>query len=131
MIAATVAELAVEPQPRAVPDARRALAAALDRAGVPTSAADDACLVLTELLANALKHGTPRADGSLGVGWQIAADEIALEVCDGGPAGADRTPVASPGESGGRGLLLARALSTTVELRLSPDGTTVRATLTR
>ena len=131
MTAAAVAELAVEAQPRAVPDARRALAAALERAGVPAPAAADACLVLTELLSNALQHGTPRADGSLGVAWQIAADELVIEVRDGGPAGVDRAPQAAPGESGGRGLLLARALSTTVELLPSLDGTTARATLPR
>ena len=124
----TDAQLAVEPLPRAVPAARRALADALDRAGVPAATADDAGLVLTELLANAIQHGSPRADGSLGVAWRIAADEIVLEVRDGGPTSRAAKPDATPGESGGRGLVLVRALST-FELTTCPDGTSARATL--
>ena len=124
------ASLAVEPLPRAVPVARRALSDALGLAGVPAPAADDAGLVLTELLANAIEHGTPRADGSLGVAWQVTSDEIVLEVSDGGPAPVDGRPEAARGESGGRGLLLVRALSA-FELTPGPDGTTARATLRR
>ena len=124
------AQLAVEPLPRAVPAARRALADALARAGVPAPAAADAGLVLTELLANAIQHGSPRADGSLGVAWQIAVDEIVLEVSDGGPTARAEKPDAAPGESGGRGLVLVRALST-FELTTGPDGTSARATIPR
>ncbi len=111
--------------------ARRALSDALALAGVPAPAADDAGLVLTELLANAIQHGTPRADGSLGVAWRVTADEIVLEVSDGGPAPVGRQAGGAPrGESGGRGLLLVRALSE-LELTPGPDGTTARATLRR
>jgi anti-sigma regulatory factor (Ser/Thr protein kinase) len=123
------AQLAVEPSPRAVPAARRALADALVGAGVTSAKADDACLVVTELLANAILHGTPRADGSLGVAWRITADEIVLEVCDGGPAPVDGRAEGVHGESGGRGLLLVRALSRDFELRAAPDGTRACATL--
>jgi len=124
------AQLAVEALPRAVPAARRALADALDRAGVPAASADDASLVLTELLANAIQHGSPRADGSLGVAWRIAADEIVLEVSDGGPTTSVVKPDVARGESGGRGLVLVRALSA-FALSTGPDGTIARATLSR
>ena len=103
---------------------------ALSLAGVTARAIDDAGLVLTELLANAIRHGTPRTDGSLGVAWQITADEIVIEVSDGGPAPVDGGQEAAPGESGGRGLLLVRALSG-FELTPGPDGTKARASLRR
>lgn len=108
--------------------ARRALSRDLSQHGVPAEVVDDALLVLSELVGNAVRHGSPLPGGDVRVGWWVAGGAVHLEVCDGGPGivpgdpgtlrlgarlrdpDADVLAVPHPAE-GGRGLPLVDLLS--------------------
>lgn len=102
---------------------RRALVHDLSSLGLPASAVDDAVLVLSELVGNAVRHGRPLTDGGIRVGWSVIDDGVRLEVADGGPGlpdggvtagydtpGGGELPVPVAAE-GGRGLPIVDLLS--------------------
>lgn len=71
--------------PESVGTARHALADALQRMRVAPSAADDAVLILSELVSNALRHALPLAGGTIRVAWWMADDKVLrIAVTDGG-----------------------------------------------
>lgn len=96
--------------PASVGAARRHLITELNCRGLPAPFVDDAALVLSELVGNAVRHGAPLVTGGVEVTWRRDGAVVHLEVCDGGggPAGvdADGGPrAASAGTAeGGRGL---------------------------
>src|SRR5438045_9457662 len=57
---------------------------------------DDATLVLSELVGNAVRHGAPLPEGGIRVTWQVGLDVVRLEVADGG-SGLPRSDGAPPG----------------------------------
>lgn len=112
--------------------------------GTSVDAAEDAALVLYELLQNGVEHGAPRTDGSLGVCWEVHGDVVHLAVTDGGrPAGGAsgsgasgsgaeawrerRLRPADPMADRGRGLHIVDGLSRTWTVETTAAGTTVRA----
>jgi serine/threonine-protein kinase RsbW len=88
--------------------ARRAaedcLAGALD--GAKLASID---LLVTELVSNAVRHGRPRPDGTLGLHIGLDADCVRIEVSDGGPGFTPGQP--SPYGEGGYGLFLVDELA--------------------
>jgi anti-sigma regulatory factor (Ser/Thr protein kinase) len=52
--------------------------------GLPAMVVDDAALVLSELVGNAIRHGAPLPTGGIRVGWTVGPDIIRIEVADGG-----------------------------------------------
>jgi anti-sigma regulatory factor (Ser/Thr protein kinase) len=119
-----------------VADGRRLVAAALQAEGIAPSLRDDLVLASAELLTNALRHGRPRADGTIGLRVSVTADDVEVAVADGGtgptfgalaPSPGDRsvTDRSSEPTPGGYGLLIVSALG---ELRVErgPTGTLVR-----
>jgi anti-sigma regulatory factor (Ser/Thr protein kinase) len=52
--------------------------------GLPGPVLDEAALVLSELVGNAVRHGAPLVDGDLRIGWTVGADVVRIEVADGG-----------------------------------------------
>ncbi|MDX6200393.1 MAG: hypothetical protein QOJ79_3544 [Actinomycetota bacterium] len=52
--------------------------------GLPSIVVDDAALVLSELVGNAIRHGAPLPTGGIRVGWTVNAEIIRVEVADGG-----------------------------------------------
>ncbi len=67
---------------------------------------DDALIVLSEMVANAVAHGRPAADGTMEIGWTIDVDRQLLEISvhDGGE-GASLEPIDFDEDSlSGRGL---------------------------
>jgi anti-sigma regulatory factor (Ser/Thr protein kinase) len=122
--------------PSSVGLARRRLSDELMEHRVPRPTVDDATLVLSEILSNALKHAQPLESGYLEVSWDVLLDgSVCLAVTDGGST--TRPVVGRPSVSalGGRGLGIVAALAsdwgvdgpvpgtTTVWARLSIDGT--------
>lgn len=94
------------------PAVRRCLARDLAVAGVPATVADDACLVLAELVGNAVRHGAPLGAGGLEVDWAIVDGSVEVRVTDGGGGvPRQRTPV--PGAESGRGLTIVDAVAAT------------------
>lgn len=115
-------------QVTAVADARRALARYLKRRRVPKHARDDAQLVLSEVLSNAIRYAPPMATGAVRVAWWVDKTGIHLEVTDGrGETEPQRITDAHPESIGGRGLAIVDILSSDWGVRTSEDSRTVYA----
>ncbi len=95
----------------AVPAARRRLQRDLASLPVDRRLVQDASTVVSELVANAVRHGVPDEDGGVQVGWRTAEDRLEVSVRDGGGLGRPQLCRPGPDASGGRGLLLVEALS--------------------
>lgn len=121
--------------------ARRYLCADLRTAGVARSLVDDAAIVLTELLGNALRHAAPlpppyppqrvRAAWRLvrsGEGPQQAdGNWVEISVSDGGGETLPRLAGPSVSALGGRGLAVVQRLSSRWGTELDENTTTVWA----
>ena len=79
--------------------------------GLPASAKDDARLVLSELLTNAVEHATPLPDGRLVVTWARLGKALTLSVRDGGGPNVPRALDPPPLANAGRGLGIVATLA--------------------
>lgn len=110
--------LLVPHRPTSAAQVRHALVAELRSRGVPQDVVDDAVLVMSELVGNAVRHGDPLPAGHVRASWWVAGGAVHLEVCDGGPGLAGDLPRSVPAAAeGGRGLPI-------VDLLTSRWGTT-------
>jgi serine/threonine-protein kinase RsbW len=97
--------------PESASRVRAALASWLDHRGSAPEVVDEARLVATELVGNAVRHARPLANGTVLVRWQEEDSTLVLSVCDGGGP-TDPEPVdAAPYDVSGRGLKIVDALS--------------------
>lgn len=94
-------------------DVRHALEGWLGHHGYDHGVVDDARLVATELVGNAITHATPLKNGTVLVRWRLDNGRFELTVADGGGASSPRVQRAGPGDLGGRGLAIVEALSST------------------
>lgn len=92
--------------------ARHAFADQLDAVGVPPEDRDDALLVLSELVSNAVRHAAPLPSGEILVRWQVADDILHVEITDGGAGTRPHASVAALSALSGRGLDIVRTVST-------------------
>lgn len=92
-------------------EVRYALYRWLGYSGAGESVIDDALLVITELLGNAVRHATPLVDGTVLVRWCRDEAGLLLSVSDGGGRTAPALAGAEALEERGRGLALVAALS--------------------
>lgn len=116
----------------AVADARRALAGYLKRHRVAKNARDDAQLVLSEVLSNAIRYAPPLSPGVVRVTWWVDKNGIHLEVTDGrGETEPQRITDAHPESIGGRGLAIVDGLSSDWGVRTAEDSRTVYAVVPR
>ncbi len=84
--------------------ARTKLAGFLTIHRAPPSVIDDALIVISEMIANAVSHGLPAADGSVEISWTLNGDLLELSVYDAGK-GAALKPIDFDEDSlSGRGL---------------------------
>jgi anti-sigma regulatory factor (Ser/Thr protein kinase) len=122
--------LPLEHAPQVVGTARRDAAAAV-RAAWPELAGvedlvDDVRLVTSELVGNAVRHGEPPVTLDVLIDDTDGRHRVVVTCHDGGPwDGSDPSP------SSGRGLVIVRALCTTLTIDAGHDHTTVVATLER
>lgn len=88
--------------------ARRHIGAVL---GAIPEIVDDACLLVSELVTNSVRHGAT-TDGTVSVHVRRTAEAVRLEVCDDGP-GFEPGPAKAPraDAEGGWGLFLVERLS--------------------
>ncbi len=86
---------------------------------------EDARLVLSELLANALRHARPLPGGTLRV--NLTLDDASIRICvvDGGSATLPTLLHAPPMAVGGRGLAIVRTLTRDWGVKESRTGNTV------
>jgi len=111
--------------------ARHAFAENLAAAGVPEDASQDAMLVLSELVTNAIKHAAPLPSGEITVRWQVRDDLLHIEITDGGGSTRPHAAVASLSSLGGRGLDIVRRVSREWGVTEGEDSVTVWAEVPR
>jgi anti-sigma regulatory factor (Ser/Thr protein kinase) len=109
-----------------VTTARGVVADALTTYGAGQRTIGDAHIVVGELVMNAVRHGSPRAEHTIEIAWLMRADALRFSVCDGGHVDRLRAQMPSSTAIGGRGLamvdMLCRGWSYDTE-----DGTRVTA----
>lgn len=114
--------------PVGVSSARHRLAADLDARGIGTDVVDDAVLILSELLSNALRHARALPSGNVRAAWWVRPDGLlAIEVTDGGSSTRPRQASPSLSAHGGRGLSIIGKLTADWGVRGTPDEVTVWA----
>ncbi|MFC9487939.1 ATP-binding protein [Streptomyces hydrogenans] len=98
--------------PACVPRSRQVAAEAMERwGGIPAAVSDDALVVVSELVTNAVLHGSERgAEEVVGLRIEHCGDELVVEVTDGTSKPA-RLKAAAVSETAGRGLLLVTRLA--------------------
>lgn len=120
-------ELPFEPASASV--ARRHIVNALRARAVAAVTYEDAALIVSELVGNALRHGRAMRGGRLRVGWEFGDEGLRLEVTDGG----DGVPLLRPGvdalASNGRGLEIVASVAEAWGFASEPEGTVVWARL--
>ncbi|MHB8340655.1 MAG: ATP-binding protein [Mycobacteriales bacterium] len=116
--------------PVSTPSLRAELITELSRRGLPPHTVEDAALVLTELVSNAVRHGCPLPGGGLRVTWRVDRTRVRVAVSDGGSGGlaGDVGPVEQrPWATGGRGLAIVASLAHDWGVRSGSGSTTVWA----
>ncbi|MEU1203649.1 PAS domain S-box protein [Streptomyces sp. NPDC005813] len=112
-------------RPESVPAGRGFLGAALDSWGLKDRT-DDACLLLSEILTNAVQH----AQGPIGLHVCRTDTELTVEISD-RSTHLPQPRVASEDAESGRGLLLVRALADAWGVRPTDEGKTTWFSLKR
>jgi anti-sigma regulatory factor (Ser/Thr protein kinase) len=107
----TRARVSVPHERSSVRVVRHAFAEQMTAAGVPAEDREDAMLVLSELVSNAVKHASPLPDGHISVAWHVDDDSLGLEITDGGAGTRPNASVAVLSAMGGRGLDIVRTVS--------------------
>ncbi|MCP9968816.1 ATP-binding protein [Actinomadura madurae] len=97
--------------PSSVAVARKRLSSELADSGVYESIVDDASVIVSELISNALRHARPLPSGQVRVCWLRRGDLLELEVSDGGAMTEPRRGPGTLSSLGGRGLGIVEALS--------------------
>jgi anti-sigma regulatory factor (Ser/Thr protein kinase) len=87
--------------------AREHVAAELDRRGIDGTAADDAVIVVSELAANAVRHGAP----PIRLRLDFSPARLRITVTDHGDVPDPRVVLAAPDAGHGRGLAMVAALA--------------------
>ncbi len=126
MIADDVVVLPFETSTPAI--ARTRLASFLTVNMASSEVIDDALLVISEMIANAVNHGGPTDDGGIEISWTINGDLLELSVLDAG-SGGSLTPIDFDEDSlSGRGLSIISRIADRWWVDMS-QGTRVNAEL--
>jgi anti-sigma regulatory factor (Ser/Thr protein kinase) len=72
---------------------------------------EDARVVVSELVANAVRHARPMADGSIQVAWTVEPRGLQISVTDGGASTRPRSVNAPTSALAGRGMTIVGVLS--------------------
>jgi anti-sigma regulatory factor (Ser/Thr protein kinase) len=115
--------------PSSVAIARKRLSSELTASGVYESVVDDASVIISELLSNALRHARPLESGQVRITWSRSGDLIELSVSDGGAMTEPRRGPGTLSSLGGRGLGIVEALAEGWGVRHDDGNTTVWAVL--
>ena len=91
--------------------ARRVVVTDLEARGVSETTVDEAELVLSELVANSLRHASPLADGTIRVHWKAKNDVVEIEVTDAGGETVPSVRRPAPWAPSGRGLRIVRSIA--------------------
>jgi serine/threonine-protein kinase RsbW len=109
--------------------ARQKLVAWMRTLGVADEASDDARLVVSELVGNAVRHARPLADGTMRVTWTSHDSGVDIAVTDGGALTTPEVVQAGVSDLAGRGLGIVETLASRWWVESSRSRTTVHALL--
>lgn len=123
--------------PESVTAARQGLCTDLRALDVCAERVDDAALVLSELVSNALRHASPLPGHTVGVSWRVevapgadpADNWLEISVRDGGSSTMPRVARPSLSGLGGRGLSIVQMLAGRWGTEMDATTTTVWAVL--
>ena|ERR1700712_1664478 len=90
---------------------------------------DDARLVVSELVGNAIRHARPLADGNMHVSWGTGPTGLDISVTDGGARTAPERVDAGVSDLAGRGLAIVETLADRWWVESTRSRTTVHALL--
>lgn len=93
-----------------VADARRLMGQDLRGSRVPAHVVEDALLVLSEMMSNALRHAHPLGD-RVEVAWELVGPDVRISVADGGGSAVPALGSPTHGSQTGRGLRIIGELS--------------------
>jgi anti-sigma regulatory factor (Ser/Thr protein kinase) len=106
------------------------LVADLRARAVDGPAVEEAALLVTELVGNAVRHAYPLADGRILVSWRTEAGRLYMRVTDGGSTiEQPHVMQAGPQDTRGRGLSIVAALAHQWGVERTLGSSTVWATL--
>jgi len=111
------------------PQVRRDVGAALRKLHLPADLVDDALLVLSELVGNALRHASALPGGTIDVRWELVGAGLTVSVTDGGAPTSPGVRRAEAFRTDGRGLWIVETLAAEWGLLRREGATTVWATL--
>jgi serine/threonine-protein kinase RsbW len=94
-----------------VPDSREVLVADLMARRLNPTVIDEAEMVVSELVSNAVRHAKGLADGCVRIRWKVKGGAVEIEVSDGGGPTVPKPSPPSPWAVGGRGLRIVRSLA--------------------
>ncbi|MBE1460920.1 anti-sigma regulatory factor (Ser/Thr protein kinase) [Nocardiopsis terrae] len=122
--------------PESVTRARQGMSADLRAMAVCADRIDDAALILSELVSNALRHASPLPEDTVGVSWRGEVDPgdptgawLEISVRDGGSTTMPRVARPSVSGLGGRGLGIVQTLAGRWGTEMDATTTTVWAVL--
>lgn len=122
--------VSVPHDPASAGDVRRQLIDDLQVRHIQVSSIEEAALLVTELVGNAVRHAQPLPGDRILVSWRVEAGRLQIRVTDGGnSAEAPHITQAGPNDTHGRGLTIVDALAALWGVDTSPGSTTVWATL--
>jgi anti-sigma regulatory factor (Ser/Thr protein kinase) len=97
--------------PASVSVARQRLKSWMDENHSSVEAVEDARVIVSELVANAVRHARPLADGRILVCWSLEDRGLQLSVTDGGSPTRPRTVHAPSSALAGRGMGIVEMLA--------------------
>jgi anti-sigma regulatory factor (Ser/Thr protein kinase) len=86
-------------------------------------------LILSEVVTNAVRHGSRRTQDIVEIELTVSPEEVAGCVSDRGPAFTPPGPPTDPEQVGGFGLHIVAQLATTWDVEQGPSGNVVRFTV--
>ena len=116
-------------EPASVGKVRREVVNDLQTRDLPEQLVDEAEMVASELLTNAVRHARPLSDGTIRVRWKIRGDVVEVEVTDGGGESIPRPAPRTVWLSSGRGLRIVRSIAHEWGVTEDRTGSVVWATL--
>lgn len=125
----SVRAIRVPATPIAVAEARKIVTDDLVDKGVDANTVEEAEIVVSEFLANAMRHAKPLSDGALRLRWKVRFEVVEIEVTDGGSESVPRPAPRAVWASSGRGLRIVRALAHEWGFTDDKNGRTVWAAL--
>ncbi len=90
---------------------------------------DDARLVVSELVGNAVRHARPLADGTMQVAWVAGPTSVDIAVTDGGALTTPERVDAGVSDLAGRGLAIVETLASRWWVESTRSRSTVHAVL--